>query len=248
NGSPAWSTVYIYVYDANTTEPCGAWPGTVMTSANGSWTFTVNSDVELTSPKVIFNDGAAESTASDQTSAFDLVSGDTYTRDGDTNAATQTWTVTFTDDGSPVWSSVYAYIWDDNNSHPLGDWPGTAMTSAGNNTWTLTFETKYDLVNPLIIFDDGESLDPTENDETDPDGMAYVNGGIYNRETQTGTDNSGSGTENGGSGTENGGTETGINGVAAPGGADVIYTLQGMKVTNTSKKGVYIINGRKVVK
>lgn len=42
-------------------------------------------------------------------------------------------------------------------------------------------------------------------------------------------------------------TTTGINGVNAGENAEGVYNLSGQKVNNTSKKGVYIMNGKKVV-
>lgn len=52
---------------------------------------------------------------------------------------------------------MYVYMWDagDNNKELLGPWPGVVMTKQSNEQWIYTFQTDYELKQPMIIFNNG---------------------------------------------------------------------------------------------
>ena len=150
-----WSDVYIYVYGGG--ELSGAWPGTIMENKgdNGyghdNWGYNVPTNAEF----IIFSNGAGDDSGGQQTVNIPFSSAvDGWYLDGTTDSSNhynvkywpdddpvdppvnQTKTVLFTNNRN--WSNVYCYAWDDNETKYLGDWPGSKMTSVGDNGYGST--------------------------------------------------------------------------------------------------------------
>ncbi len=149
--------------------------------------------------------------------------------DGSTSTTSNSYTVYFSDNYTPAWSTVYIYIWDKGNGDKeyVGGWPGTVMTQKDDQgRWTYTLTTTDTLVNPMVIFDDGNG--GGISDQTSD--LSLVNYGVYNRDGLQTTE-----------------TPTGVNAIKAVASEDEWYTLQGVKIEHPLYRGIYIKNGKKVV-
>ena len=172
-----WSSVYAYAWDADGNELFGAWPGTAMTDEgdNGYGNPQCSVMVPTTAAYIIFTDGVNQTVdiPFDATVSGYYLSG---TTDNDNHYEVESWTedsgqggsgqggtdvsgtstVLFTNNKG--WGAVSCYVWDDNETKLLGDWPGTAMTSLGTNGYG---EEQYSIEVPNaatgIIFTDGSS-------------------------------------------------------------------------------------------
>lgn len=183
----------------------GSWPGQTCTYLGNNiwkWTYT-GTDKIADGSGVIFNDGTS------QTSDMDWVNGGYYNANGyvktiegageipdnpneggDDNddpvtGESTTWTFYYKDTN---WSSVKAYVWDAGNSNKeyLGTWSGSSMTQNSNGMWELSFTTTDALVQPMVIFNNG-------NGEQTAD-LSLVNNGIYTFSGYTGENGEGGNT------------------------------------------------------
>ncbi len=171
-----WNSVYAYAWDNDGNEVLGGWPGTAMTGEGdngyGSPQFSVM--VPTSATYIIFTDGSNQTVDI----PFDAsVTGYylTGTVDGSNHYEVDSWTddqnqgqgqgqggesttstVLFTNNKG--WGAVSCYAWDENETKLLGEWPGTPMTSLGNNDYG---EPQYSIAVPdsatHIIFTDGDS-------------------------------------------------------------------------------------------
>ncbi|MCD8025913.1 MAG: starch-binding protein, partial [Clostridiales bacterium] len=156
-----WGTVYAYFWSDSSTDLGGAWPGTAMTSAgdNGygqtNYYATIPSgatyviftngtsqteDITLSSYDGYYTDGTTDSSGhlvaygwnSSGDSSGGSSSGGSSSGGSSSGGSTSTsGTLYFTDNQG--WGTVYAYFWSDSSADLGGAWPGTAMTSAGDN-------------------------------------------------------------------------------------------------------------------
>ncbi len=166
---------------------------------------------------------------------------------GSTSTSDGTWVAYFTDNGSPAWSTPYVWIWDNANTsknYTGGTWPGKPMTQQADGMWTYTFTTTDNITTPMIIFNDGDANGggtiPTEQTAD----LSFTNYGHYNRNglievLAPEEDDNGDDEENE--------EETGIKTVNIVSGNAPVYTLQGTRVSKPTSKGIYIVNGKKVV-
>ena len=168
NTKSSWGTVKAYAWDSENQPVSAAWPGDDMTY-NGStglyeWT-TAGKPTHI-----LFNNGSGSHAA-------DLVfeDGATYDIDGKV-VILNNYTVNLTTDAG--WENAYAYTWT-GDTHELGDWPGTPMTSTGAGTWTITVKAENAPAN--IIFHNGAG-DQTKDLEFVAD-KTYE----YNQQTYTAT-------------------------------------------------------------
>lgn len=126
------------------------------------------------------------------------------------------------------YTNVKCWAWDGSNNYTGGKWPGAICTKVGTNNgknvWKWTYSGSLTTKPTFIIFsDDGNNQ--TSN-------LDFQNGGYYN---EAGAIQ---------------GIVTGITPIrTTPSTKDnVIYDLQGRKVSKEQlKKGLYIVNGKKVV-
>lgn len=127
------------------------------------------------------------------------------------------------------YTNVKCWAWDASNNYTGGSWPGAACTKVGTNNgknvWKWTYSGSLKTQPTLIIFSDN-GANQTSN-------LEFKNGGYYN---------------------ESGAIEGVVTGIESirttPLQKDaVIYDLQGRRVTEGRiKKGIYIINGKKVIR
>lgn len=84
-----------------------------------------------------------------------------------------TWKLFFEE--SP-WSTVYCYIWDDNSTSVIGEWPGTQMTyNSSTSTYEISFDPGRTLANPMVIFNNGNGGNGNQTGD-----FGAINYGIYN--------------------------------------------------------------------
>ncbi len=160
------------------------------------------------------------------------------------------------DNSSTNWGDVYAYCWDDKHTVAnafSGAWPGKKLTETvyydGKNLYVFSFEPSEDLANCKIIFNNGNGTQTGDFD--------FFNNGIYNFNGQYGTM-----------------TTTVVDNIAAieqevtvVNGAIVILSsadatvaiygvdgtvmlrkvYEGVNVIDGLNKGLYIVNGKKVM-
>jgi hypothetical protein len=127
------------------------------------------------------------------------------------------------------YTNVKCWAWDGSNNYTGGKWPGAICTKVGTNNgknvWKWTYSGSLTTKPTFIIFsDDGNNQ--TSN-------LDFQNGGYYN---ETGAIQ---------------GIVTGITPIrTTPSYKDnVIYDLQGRRVMEGQmKKGIYIVNGKKVIR
>ena len=129
------------------------------------------------------------------------------------------------------WSVVKCWAWDSKSNYTGGTWPGAACTKVGTNNGKSVWKWSYDgslTTRPTyIIFNNNNQGQQTAD-------LDYVNGGYYN---------------------EAGALQGQVTGIEAvkwqpsDGKNAVWYDLQGRKVSaQPTKKGLYIVNGRKIVR
>lgn len=98
------------------------------------------------------------------------------------------YTVYFTAEGTE-WENIHAYSWDYDGAVTvfLGNWPGTPLTETttieGKEYYTITFDPGRTAVNPMIIFNDGNS----GVGEHQTEDLALQNYGIYDHNGIIGT-------------------------------------------------------------
>ncbi len=97
-----------------------------------------------------------------------------------------TYSFSFTDNITPAWSNVYAYMWYNDNGTTmkvLGKWPGTQLSkddTTGN--YIYSFESQALPDNTMIIFNNGGSGSGKQTDD-----LKFINDGIYNRDGYVGS-------------------------------------------------------------
>ena len=136
-------------------------------------------------------------------------------------------------EGNADYTAPNAWVWDANNgnkNYTGGTWPGAKMkevgkTASGNKVWLWDNGEKADTDTPTgVVFSTGTGSPQTAD-------FAFVNGGYYNID---------------------GYVATVTTGISAPTTAETpadapVYDLQGRRVLNPTK-GLYIVNGRKVIR
>ncbi|MFY0664474.1 MAG: starch-binding protein [Natronospirillum sp.] len=154
-----WAQVLIHVWDDNQHHPYGGWPGTAMTGpdADGWWTFTVaEADLLDGGINFLFHNGQGQQT------------GDLY---ADTSVSVENgelspWTPGPQEPDDPPadpdlhirfdnpngWAQVMIHIWDDNQHHPYGGWPGNAMQGPDSEGWWSFTVAEADLLDGSINF------------------------------------------------------------------------------------------------
>ncbi|MDE7413783.1 MAG: starch-binding protein [Muribaculaceae bacterium] len=183
-GEHAWKGVNVYAWNGGT-QYAGAWSGTAMTYLGKNvykWTYTGSGKIPETA-QVIFNSGGK------QTADLKWVNGGYYKYSGyvktiegagdiedDPIIPTDPTTYTaYFDNTAGNWSSVKAWVWDENNgnkNYTGNKWPGQDLSldpASGYYKYSCTVED----ANPkmMIIFNDGSKQ--TAN-------LEFVHNGIYN--------------------------------------------------------------------
>ena len=127
------------------------------------------------------------------------------------------------------YTNVKCWAWDASNNYTGGKWPGASCTKVGTNNgknvWKWTYSGSLTTKPTFIIFSD--------NGNNQTSNLDFQNGGYYN---EAGSCQ---------------GIVTGIESIRTnPSYKDnVIYDLQGRRVMEGQmKKGIYIINGKKVIR
>lgn len=175
-----WGNVNIYYYNGNLEG--NDWTGVPMyADGNGWYTYKIYGFDEA---RVLFNNGAGSQIPGVMEEGF-LVSDEMWYRNG-------AWTIERPDEITVYfykpenWSApnIYYYL-NDFDTGPA--WPGTAMTSVGDNWYTYTI-TKYSA--SKILFNDGNNQIPAQNQAGfDVTGiMWYKDGVMCNCETDTDED------------------------------------------------------------
>ncbi|MEE0856515.1 MAG: starch-binding protein [Ruminococcus sp.] len=141
-----WGNVNMYAWDADGNALLGDWPGTPMTPIgdNDFGEPVFQGAVPQNAVGVVFNQGMD----GDQTEDVTNLGVEGYytdgTRDGNGHLVAKPWGepipgpdpvpgegIKFTD--NQRWGNVNMYAWDADGNALLGDWPGTPMTSIGDN-------------------------------------------------------------------------------------------------------------------
>ncbi len=133
----------------------------------------------------------------------------------------QTFTVTFINKEEGGWADVYVYTWTETDGTVYefeGAWPGKQLTA--NEDGTYTYSVTAVEAPEYIIFHNNAGVQS--------DNLQFVNGETYTINAD-------------------GKVVTGIETAKAAAAAKVIYNLAGQRVQN-AQKGLYIVNGKKVVK
>ncbi len=242
-----WSgTIDAYVWDTvdgKAHEFTSSWPGDAASNVGGNiWKYTYTGSETIPddgSAGVIFDNGTY------QTDDLVYHNGGYYNASGyqytvpvsGGSASDGTWTVYFTDNMSPAWNPPYVWIWDAGNgdkNYTGGEWPGRAMSQQTDGKWIFTFTTTDNIATPMVIFSDGEEGGTVPDLQTAD--LELVNYGLYNRsgliEVLEPEDDT-----------------TGITSVVtevSPTGA--VYNLQGVRVGDMSRKGIYIVDGKKYIR
>jgi hypothetical protein len=160
-------------------------------------------------------------------SALDDIKDDTFTapdccviNDGETCAFFE---------ASTSFTNVKCWAWDGSNNYTGGKWPGAICTKVGTNNgknvWKWTYSGSLTTKPTFIIF--------SNNGNNQTSNLEFKNGGYYN---EAGAIQ---------------GIVTGIESIrTTPSYKDnVIYDLQGRRVMEGQmKKGIYIVNGKKVIR
>ena len=166
-----WGTVYVYGWNDEGAEPFGQFPGTAMTSAgtNEMGQAQFSATVPAGTTYLIFSDGGFSQTVDitydTSVTGYYL----TGTQDGTGNYEVDSWTSSdpvnppIPDSGTTVlftnnngWGTVYVYGWNDEGAEPFGQFPGTAMTSAGTNDMgQAQFSATVPAGTTYLIFSDG---------------------------------------------------------------------------------------------
>ncbi len=170
----------------------GSWPGQACSYlGNNIWKWSYTGTDKI-SGGVIFNNGSS------QTADLTWVNGGYYNANGyvktiegageipdtpENPAETTIWKFYYNDSNWGT-STVYAYVWDAGNSNKtyLGSWPGSAMTyNSEIGMWESTFSTSDTLVNPMVIFNNGNGGDGNQTID-----LALINNSIYQFNNRTG--------------------------------------------------------------
>lgn len=129
-----------------------------------------------------------------------------------------------------TWSVVKCWAWDSKNNYTGGSWPGAACTKVGTNNgknvWKWSYSGLLTTQPTFIIFNNNNNGQQTAD-------LDFKNGGYYNEAGALQ------------------GQVTGIEEVrweTSDGRNNVWYDLSGRRLSSQpTKKGLYIVNGRKVV-
>lgn len=129
------------------------------------------------------------------------------------------------------WTTVKCWAWDSKNNYTGGTWPGAACTKVGTNNgknvWKWTYSGSLTTQPTYIIFNNNNNGQQTAD-------LNFSNGGYYNEAGALQ------------------GQVTGIEEVRWPMSdvrSNVYYDLNGRRLNGQpTKKGLYIVNGRKVVR
>lgn len=130
------------------------------------------------------------------------------------------------------WTTVKCWAWDSQNNYTGGTWPGAACTKVGTNNgknvWKWTYNGTLTTLPTFIIFNNNNNGQQTAD-------LNFSNGGYYNEAGALQ------------------GLVTGIEEVTANSqqlkANSLYYDLSGRRLSGQpTKKGLYIINGRKVVR
>lgn len=224
NNTANWSTVNCYSWNATNTSISGAWPGSAMQKDNNTGYYYIDFSEEPTN--VIFS-----TNGNSQTDDLTFKNGNLYDCSGNDKAyATCTGqggggggdtgkgTYTITYNNPNNWSSVNCYVWDAGDNNKK--YLGDWPGTAmtkDGNVWTITLSVDKPLVKGMVIFNG--------------DGKQTANLSLadYAKFTPDGP-------------------VTSMQSVRKPSTDHVVvYNLQGMRVSQPVKGGIYIINGRKVV-
>lgn len=133
-----WNPVYVYAYndsetDADGNAPFGSWPGT---AADGSYSVNGRTYARVQIPEqmqgksysFIFNNGSGQQCA-------DLpgeVNGDIYFNDVTFGTPVETEYYLYVENRTG-WGQTYVYAYNDNETSPLGSWPGKAMSTSSQS-------------------------------------------------------------------------------------------------------------------
>lgn len=229
-------TIRAWVWNDSKNFTGGSWPGQSCSYlGNNIWKWSYTGTDKI-SGGVIFNNGNS------QTTDLTWVNGGYYNANGYVKTIPGAGEIPDTPEDpeeSEIWkfyyndsnwgtSTVYAYVWDAGNSNKtyLGSWPGTAMTyNSKIGMWESTFSTTDTLVNPMVIFNNGNGGDNNQTID-----LALVNNSIYHFNNRTG--------------------ETiGIESVISSDNSPVeYYNMQGIRVAKPNK-GLYLKKqGSKITK
>lgn len=123
---------------------------------------------------------------------------------------------------------IKCWCWDKANgkNYTGGTWPGAkcvniGKTADGKSVWKWTCTTTFDASQPMIIFSNNGSPQTAD--------LTFTNGGYYNSVGQQGT-------------------VTGIENITTTENVkQVWHTIDGKRIAKPERKGVYILNGKKVV-
>ena len=234
----------IWAWNGGTNLVEGSWPGPRLSSAgnNGWYSYTFSSD------KVSFklNDNGAQQSGE----LYDITSDSYYyyidgalIKAGDIVHNSGEKVVFFCNLNGDDYSAVSCYAWG-NGGESLGSWPGRGATQCGtaylydNGTytrriWRLPVPNTPEGAN-LIFNNNGVGWQM--NDVYCTYGNLYIGSGsayAASRDAMLSVE------------TED--ETTGINNVQARADNAQWYTLSGVKVDKPTKRGIYIVNGRKVV-
>ena len=232
---------YLYVWDGAGGEPNGAWPGAQMTQKDGDYWVASFDQAPLNA--IFHNNQGGDS---NQTGNIEGLSGDNYfTYDGTSGYTTES-TPTPTPDPQPSGKTtvyvkassaphLYAWYMDGETVVEInGAWPGTQLTQQSDGYWLASFDAA-----PInIIFNDGVGgtvgVNQTENIEgiSGDNYFTYDGGGNYTKEGSTSIDS--------------------VPTVEFQ--TSNIYTIDGRRIRQNAtslqdlKPGVYIVDGKKIVK
>ena len=137
---------------------------------------------------------------------------------------------------TPGWTIVKCWAWDSNNNYTGGSWPGvncTKLTQTGDNgeeIWEWTYDGSLTTMPTQIIFTNGGN---GENQTAD---LPFENGAFYNKNGKTTMPDSFTGI-------------THLPSTDPSRQSTTIYDLTGRPLPTHSPlpKGIYIVNGRKVL-
>lgn len=171
----AWSSCYLYVWDADGNSVVGEWPGKLLSGSGNQYTYTITETAERPL-NVIFNNGAKSQTV-DLTTANGTcwdASGASSTEEKitpevcDIPDGPYTFTVTVVANENPLGSgNMNIYAWDSDGNSITEAWPGTTMTKDNEGNWEYTFTNLATAAN--IVINNGE--DGNENQTADITGI-----------------------------------------------------------------------------
>lgn len=186
NSSTNWSTVNCYMWKGNAeNSEYKPWPGEAMESiGNNVWRYEAPSGYD----KIIFNAGDMTGDPTKQTADLDYQGVDKIWRDGgwqnfggeDVTTPTQPTTPT-EPEGNYIyfqnvwnWGTVYAHMWNANDTSQSTVWHGTPMEYRNGGAWRVLVPDGYN----MVVFNDGG-----DNQTSDITMEGF--GKIYNDQTQS---------------------------------------------------------------